>query len=469
MRSTHRSGRTLPAASFAALLLLFALVAALAGTAPADASSVGAARHETLSVGRLTAVAADTNAVVRFRQDYTLPQGQTVSGVVVIRGNAFIAGTVLRSVVVIGGNATIGSTAVVGPRLDSQASSVVVVDGHLTIEPGATIRGKTVRVAGLPFGAIARGAASTAIARPVGVLTGWWQLLFLPIVALVVSALFPHTLRRVGDRVRLRFWPSLGWGLLGLFLTGILLVVLTITIVGLIIVVPAVIVLLAMLPFCLAAVAALLGRLALSSSERYRDNAVVTAVAGAVLVSLAALVPVVGGLAVFVTTAAGFGAALFLADEWRRDQNKSPSPASGEPQPPAGWPQPPAGWPQAPAGWPQAPAGWPQAPAGWPQAQAAPLSPPQPPPGWAGPQGWTVPQGPPPPGWMGAQAWGPQSWGPPPDAPQPGWGAPPDAPPATDQSEAPGPPRATAQSEAAGPPAATPPPPASDEPGDLRP
>ncbi len=60
-----------------------------------------------------------------------------------------------------------------------------------------------------------------------------------------------------------------------------------------------------MLLFCFAGVAALLGRLVLSSSERYRDNVIVAAVVGAVLVSLVSLVPVIGGLAVFVTTAVG--------------------------------------------------------------------------------------------------------------------------------------------------------------------
>jgi hypothetical protein len=453
MRSTHRSRRKLAAVSLAALLLLFALPAAFAGAAPAGAaplgaSSAGVVPHET-AVGSIGPVVADGNAVVQFHQDYTLPEGRTVRSVVVIRGNALIAGTVLRSVVVVDGNATIESTAVIGAGLDSQASSVVVVDGHLTTEPGAMIHGKTVQVAGFPFGSIARGAASSALVRPVGVFSGWWQLLFLPIVALVVSALFPHTLRRVGDRVRLRFWPSLGWGLLGLLLTGVLLVVLTITIIGLIIVVPAVIVLLATLPFCLAAVAALLGRLALSSSARYRDNAVITAVAGAVLVSLVAIVPVIGGLAVFVATATGFGAALFLVDEWRRERRKGPSPAPG----------------------------WPQAPAAWPQAQSGPQAAP---PGWAGPQGWGPPPGAPPQGWgpppgAPSQGWGPQGGMPPsgtapewpgspgwaPTPPPPGWTGP------QGSAPPPGPPPATDQSAAAEP---TPPaPPAGDESGDLSP
>jgi len=51
------------------------------------------------------------------------------------------------------------------------------------IPPGGVLRAVATREAG------ATGPASSA---------GWWQLLFLPIVALVVSALFPRVVRRVG-------------------------------------------------------------------------------------------------------------------------------------------------------------------------------------------------------------------------------------------------------------------------------
>jgi hypothetical protein len=396
MRFTPRTGRAFAAASaVVALLLLATLVTTLAAATPAAAAArstptipATAGFHETASLGPAAVVASGTNAVVRF-QDYTLPEGQTAQSVVVIHGNALIAGTVLRSVVVVGGNATIESTAFVGAGEAAQSSSVVVVGGHLTTEPGATIHGKTVQVTGFPLGGILRAAASSASVRPVGVIAGWWQLLFLPIVALVVSALFPRAVRRVGDRVRLRFWPSLGWGLLGLLIVGVLLVILTITIVGILVVVPAVIVLPPVLLFCSVSVAALIGRLVLSSSERYRDNIIAAAVVGAVLISLASLVPVIGGLAVMAATMAGFGATLFLVNEWRQTRHGAPTPAPAGPQPPAGWTPPPTP-PQAP---PLTP------PPGW----AGPQTPP--PPGWAGPQGWAAPPGtPPPPGWPQQQA-----------------------------------------------------------------
>jgi len=356
--------------------------------------------------------AAATSSVVRF-QDYTLPQGQTVESVVVIHGDAVIGGTVTRNVVVIAGDATVESTAVVGAGQSQDSSSVVVVDGHLTIEAGAKVFGKTTRVAGLHAGGLARAAAAGVVLRPVGVLAGWWQLLFLPIVALVVSALFPQTTQRVGRRVRAGFWPSLGWGFVGLAAALFLLIVLAVTIVGLLVVVPAALALVAGLLFCVACVAAMLGQLVLSSSARYRDNPIACAVVGAALVSLVSLVPVLGGIAVFVATVAGFGAALTLLNEWRTARRAATAPAGPPPGPsappppgPTPTPPPPMGsmpsptaappaWPATPLGWTQQtpPPGWggpppPEAPGAWTQG---------PPPWWGVPtQGWPVPAGPPP-------------------------------------------------------------------------
>ena len=365
MRTLCGPRRIAVAATAALALLIFGAVApALAAAAPATG--------------------ATSKTVVRF-QDYTLAQGQAVRSVVVVHGNAVIGGTVARSVVVIDGTATIEATAVVGADLAAQDSSIVVVGGRLVIEPGATIHGKTVRVASFGLnGGLLRSAAAAAIARPVGVIVGWWQLLFLPIVALVVAGLFPRSVNRVSDRVHERFWPSLGWGVVGLLVAGVLLAVLAITIIGLILVVPAGLALPAVLLFCFVGSAALVGRLVLSSS-RYRDNVLAAAVVGALLVSLVWLVPFIGGLAVLVATVAGFGAALTLVNEWRVARRSAPAPAAGGPPPsstPPEWTPP--DWTPQPPGWtPQPPPGWSWSPHyGWsppPDAGATPQGPAEPP------------------------------------------------------------------------------------------
>ncbi len=468
MRSSHDPRRT----AVAALLVMGALLLpalALAGPATATASPTPALPASAAPAAPLPSapVAAASSAVVRF-QDYALPEGQTVESVVVIHGDAVIGGTVTRDVVVLAGDATIESTAVVGAGQPGQSSSVVVVDGHLTVEPGATVYGKTTQVAGLHAGGLARAAASGVALRPIGVLAGWWQLLFLPIVALVVSALFPQTTQRVGRRVSAAFWPSLGWGFVGLLVSVVLLVVLAVTIVGLLVAVPAVFALIAGSLFCTACVAAALGRLVLSGSERYRDNLIAAAVVGAVLVSLVSLVPVLGGVALFLATVAGLGAALTLLNEWRVGRRPVAAPAGGPaghatppsaPRPPyapapvsggaAPYGQglvPPYGGPAAPCAPGSAPgpmpaSGWAAPPAGW-AAQGPPPGWGAPPPGWTpapGSPGWTSPYGAP--GWTppyGAGGWrpGPPPWwapaAPPSSAPMP-----PAQPPAVAPTDAP--------------------------------
>ena len=390
---SHRrvSARTIAAASaVVALTLLALLVPALA----AAASATPVAPTAPTARGPLGVTAANGD-VVKFQQDYTLPAGKTVPTVVVIRGNATIGGTVRTSVVVVGGDAVIQSTAVVGTQMKPSDSSVVVIGGKLTTQPGATIHGKTFELTGLHIRGILDAAATGAlIKRPIGVFWGWWQFLFLPIVALVVAALFPRNVARVADRVRVRFWPSFGWGLLWLVVALIVIVLLAITIIGLIVAIPAAFVLPALLLFCFTGVAALVGRLVLSSSERYRDNVLAAAIVGAVIASLVSLVPAIGGLIVFLASIAGFGAGVSLFNEWRQDRRLAPATpgptAPGTTPPPSG-PQPSVG-PAPAAPGPQPPADWNQ-PAAW-----------TPPPGWTPPPEWTQAGWTPPPGWVPPQA-----------------------------------------------------------------
>ena len=146
----------------------------------------------------------------------------------------------------------------------------------------------------------------------------------------------------------------------------------------------------AVLLFCFVGVAALLGRLILSSSERYRDNIVVTAVVGACPRESRCRSCLWSGARALVATAAGFGAALILVNEWRQARRTSP----GRPAAPcrrrrAG--AAPPGWTPprrlgAPPGW--APPGAP--PPGWAPPQEEPHAQgwPPPPAGWTAPPGW---------------------------------------------------------------------------------
>ena len=171
-------------------------------------------------------------------------------------------------------------------------------------------------------------------------------------------------------------------------------------------------------------------------------------------VSLVSLVPVLGGLVVFLATVAGFGAALTLLNEWRMARHVASAPAG-----PSG-PAAPSSGPGAPQGPPP-----PRPPAGWaPQWQGPPPQWQGPPPQWQGPPPqWQGPppqwQGPPP-GWSSrppaAGGWqvpygGPSVWPPAPPSPQP---------PAGQQAQ----PSASPQPEPPASPSPQPRPPADDAP-----
>lgn len=79
----------------------------------------------------VSAAAITSGNVVNFA-DTLVPADSTMDTVIVIGGNAFIAGNVREDVVVLNGNATLASTANVRKR-------VLVLGGNLETEPGASI------------------------------------------------------------------------------------------------------------------------------------------------------------------------------------------------------------------------------------------------------------------------------------------------------------------------------------------
>ncbi len=126
------SPRTFPALASAALFLLGSALAAQ--TAPRDSS-----------------------AIIRFGGDVTVPVGTKEGAVIVVHGDATIAGAV-RGVVVLEGNAYITGgqvqelTVVRGRAILSDSArvdgDVHLLDGELTLEPGSVVAGRVERGVG---------------------------------------------------------------------------------------------------------------------------------------------------------------------------------------------------------------------------------------------------------------------------------------------------------------------------------
>jgi hypothetical protein len=260
--------------------------------------------------------------VVLF-EDFTIHPADVWTTVVVVGGDVVIAGTIQDTIVVVGGDVYVESTATIGGAswTGSDRNAVVAVLGHVTIEPGAEIRGDIVDVlSDLP------GALRDAVVEPV--LHPWrvgtplglvWGFVAFVAVTLLVAAVAPGQLAFVRDRVRGHFFSSLGWGILGTFVgIPLSIVVLIVTVVGILALAPwLAVVLPLMFLFGSVAMASWIGSaITRTWSDRRASLLPVTAL-GAVILSLVWFVPGLGSLVAFVVCMVGFGATITAFWEWR--------------------------------------------------------------------------------------------------------------------------------------------------------
>lgn len=324
-RVRRRGARTSrPALSAPALIVILAAV--LVSTLACAAQALAARTTPSPSPG------AGVKSIVEFSRNVTIAAGETANSVVVVGGDADIAGTVENAVVVVDGDLTVRSGAVVGSKMTADDGSIVVVAGSVTKEPGATVTGKTTDLKfHVPHVSVGGLVWSVALKPVLSAISWAFMTLFLVVMTLVIAALFPHQVRAVGDRLRTNPLPSLGWGALGTFVViPVVVIVLVLSIVGIIVAIPFVFLLPFVYLFAFAALATLIGRLLFARAGWNADNLLLMAVVGAVLVSLVHLIPVAGPIAIAVILVASFGAACSVFVEWRRRQRKAqPATATG--------------------------------------------------------------------------------------------------------------------------------------------
>lgn len=337
----------LPTPARATAIIVFGIVAVVAGFALqlAGADTVLArtpSPSPTLVAPDATAppapdpdrgVATQTDPLVRFGDDATLPAGETAEAVFVFGGDADVAGTVRTSVVVIGGDAIIRATADIGSGLNRRDAAIVVVGGTVDESPYARVKGTT-QVVSLTAPRINVGGAAWHLLtkREVTALSWFRQTIFGIIVGLVVVLLFPRPLRAVRDRAFTAPLAALGWGSLTAFMTGVVALILAATIIGLVIVVPALLVSPFVALFIYAAAAFAIGDVLLARIWTDQKNAYLSAVTGVVVLGLVGLIPLVGGLANMAVWLIGLGAAAVALVDWRRArQARSVAPPTDAP------------------------------------------------------------------------------------------------------------------------------------------
>ena len=293
--------------------------------------------------------------VVQFGSDYTLAAGENVDQLVVFGAAATIRGDVERDAVVIGGSAELAGTG-------SVEGDFVVIGGGATIASGASVGGDLVVIGGpveappgfAPGGElVAIGVGPVAFVVPFvtgGLLAGrvivpdlpwmWAALAVLLAVFLALNYAFDRPVRACVEAFASRPLTTFLIGLAVVVLTGPVTVLLAISVLGLVAV-----------PFLWAALAAavVLGGVAVarwigerilpSADTESRGRQALAVLAGFSVVSLALMVPILGGVtfATLGVLALG-GASTAVARGLRKEHpvaDPAPNPAGDPPPAPA--------------------------------------------------------------------------------------------------------------------------------------
>lgn len=315
LTTSRAAGALISLALTALLLACFAAPSFADTTSPSPGTSAAAASPRAAA----TAPAGPPPTLFRSGDNALLEYGETVEAVVVLDGNADIAGTVRTFVVVIGGDAVIRSTAVIGEDLTRRDVAVFVIGGTVKESPGAQVSGTTQVVSLTAPRFDIAGTLWDLIAHPgISALDWLRRFLFYGLVSIVVVALFPRPVRALRERAFASPLAALGWGSLTAFMAAVVLLILAATIIGLIVVVPALMVSPLVALFVWAATAFAIGDAALSRIWPGDRSRFLAAVTGALVMTLAGMIPIVGGLAVGAAWLIGLGAATLALVDWRR-------------------------------------------------------------------------------------------------------------------------------------------------------
>lgn len=272
-----------------------------------------------------TAAAADRGTIFRVGGNVDLPQADTAEAIIAIGGDVTVAGTVTDTVVAVGGDVDLRPTATVGSGGSADDTSIVLVGGTLTRASGATVQGQVSNVSGGWAGDLGVRGVVDAWQSPFSGLSllGWLGGTILSLLgAILIVALLPRQVVAVRDRVRSRFWPSLGWGALSLIvIVPVVTVLLIITIIGLLAVLPWLFVVVATLVMGAIGLSVLIGNVILPRLNYRGESLMLAAVVGVVVLRLIALIPIAGGIVNAVAWIVGFGAAILALRSWQRHRH----------------------------------------------------------------------------------------------------------------------------------------------------
>jgi uncharacterized RDD family membrane protein YckC len=292
------------------------------------------------------------DVIVAIGQDATLKAGDTAPQVVVIGGNATVAGTVDQDVVVVGGDAQIDGdvdhdvvvvmgTVHLGPKAVLH-HDLVVVGGKADLAEGATVEGITQEVGvGLPLGPVLRlgwlksWLANCALKfRPLSFQVGWiwWVAGAFFVLYLLIAVLFPHPVECCSNQITARPATTFAVGIMAKILMPVFCIILPFTIIG-IFVVPFIVVgaILCVLVGKVALLEYLGGKIGAPLRLNGGQRPLIAFCVGIALITLLYLVPVLGLFTAIVFSVWGFGAAITAGWVALRRENRAVTPPPAPP------------------------------------------------------------------------------------------------------------------------------------------
>lgn len=263
---------------------------------------VSAALLFSFSAAASAVVLSQGDSVVKIGEDINMGARLDLTDLVAINGNINVKGRVANNVVCVFGTVHLFPTARVG-------GDVVAIGGSVIRDAGARVGG-TVKE-GLMAGE--SGSVSVSVFSPDSVDTSRANLvIFLGLIGLAILFVAFKT-KQVGivsSYVEKNWWKALLWGLLGALLALPLAALLAVTIIGIPLILVEMVIISLALSIGFAAVSQLIGKLVTRAIRRPNQPMMAEAVIGVIVIYLANLIPLGGGLICVVLTVMGFGSAL---------------------------------------------------------------------------------------------------------------------------------------------------------------
>ncbi len=252
-------------------------------------------------------------SVVRAGRPVHITKTMMVESAVSIGNSVIVDGRVTQDAVAVGGSVTINPGAVVG-------GSAVSVGGTVNEFPGAVVRGDIVEIAGGFADMFGPGFEKVWW----GVALGFSILMFVGFtaLALLLAAILPRQLERVSAAIGDQPLKTFLWGLLVVVLIVPVAIVLVVSIIGIVLVPVEIAAVILACVFGYIAVARIVGHRFILALKRPETPMIWEVLIGLVILWLAGLIPIAGGVLKVVVTIFGLGGIVEAIRGWKANQHK---------------------------------------------------------------------------------------------------------------------------------------------------